>query len=66
LILGDRFAHVPNVHLQEFRDALRHGEILLMIDVPQQRVDEVEYRVLARHPEAVAGGSSWNAPLLHT
>jgi len=66
LILGDRFAHVPNVHLQEFRDALRHGEILLMIDVPQQRVDEVEYRVHARHPEAVAGGSSWNAPLLNT
>ncbi|MCG6866650.1 MAG: DUF805 domain-containing protein [Thiogranum sp.] len=66
LVPGNRFARVPNVHLQEFRDALRHGEILLMIDVPQQRVDEVEYRVHARHPEAVAGGSSWNAPLLHT
>ena len=66
LVLGNRFANVPNVHLQEFRDALRHGEILLMIDVPQQRGDEVEYRVHARHPEAVAGGSSWNASLLHS
>lgn len=65
-VLGERFTHIPNVHLQEFRDALRHGEILLMIDVPHERVGEVEYRVHARHPEAVAGGSSWNTPALGT
>lgn len=65
-LLGERFTHLPNVHLQEFRDALKHGEILLMIDVPRERVSEVEYRVKAHHPEAVAGGSSWNAPALGT
>jgi Flp pilus assembly protein TadB len=65
-LLGERFARLPNVHLQEFRDALRHGEILLMVDVPRERVNEVEYRVKAHHPGAVAGGSSWNAPALGT
>jgi len=65
-VLGERFTHLPNVHLQEFRDALRHGEILLMIDIPRERVGEVEQRVHAHHPEAVPGGSSWNAPALGT
>jgi hypothetical protein len=65
-VLGERFTHLPNVHLQEFTDALRHGEILLMIDVPRERVGEVEYRVHTRHPEAVAGGASWNTPALGT
>ena len=65
-VLGERFTHLPNVHLQEFSDALRHGEILLMIDVPRERVGEVEYRVHTRHPEAVAGGASWNTPALGT
>jgi hypothetical protein len=65
-LLGERFTHLPNVHLHEFRDALRHGEILLMVDVPRERVSEIEYRVRAHHPEAVAGGSSWNLPALNT
>jgi hypothetical protein len=65
-LLGERFTHLPNVHLQEFRDALRHGEILLMVDVPRERISEIGYRVRAHHPEAVAGGSSWNLPALNT
>lgn len=65
-VLGERFTHLPNVHLQEFRDALRHGEILLMIDIPRNRVSEIEHRVQSHHPEAVSGGASWNAPLLDT
>jgi hypothetical protein len=63
-ILGERFSRQPNAHLREFRDALRHGEILLMVDVPRERVNEVEYRVQSRHPEVVVGGSSWNSPAL--
>jgi Flp pilus assembly protein TadB len=65
-VLGERFTRLPNVHLQEFRDALRHGEILLMIDTPRARVGEVEQRVHTHHPEAIAGGSSWNVPALGT
>lgn len=64
--LGERFTRLPNTHLNEFRDALKHGEILLMVDTPVARVNEVEYRVHGRHPEAIAGGSSWNIPALNT
>ncbi len=63
---GVRFTSIPNVHMDAFRDALRHGEILLMIDTPLDRVNEVEHSVQRRHPEAVAAGSSWNIPALGT
>jgi hypothetical protein len=57
---GEHFVvHVPDVHLTEFSDALSHGEILLMVDVPSNRVVEIENFVHHRHPEAVVGGVSW-------
>jgi hypothetical protein len=56
-IAGERFVvRVPDVHLSEFTDALSHGEVLLMIDVPAQRVAEIEDFVHHRHPEASVGG----------
>lgn len=58
--LGEWFIdHVPNAHLNEFRDALAHGEILLMVDVPRWRVKEIEDYVHKRHPEAAVGGVGW-------
>ena len=54
----------PNVHLDEFRSALRHREILLMIDVPVGQVAEVESLVHRRHPEAIAGGVGWGIETL--
>ena len=65
-VLGVRFTSVPNVHLDAFRDSLRHGEILLMVDTPQDRVNEVEHGVQRHHPEAAAAGSSWNMPVFGT
>jgi len=57
---GEHFVvHVPDVHLTEFTDALSHGEILLMVDVPGGRVAEIENFIRYRHPEAVVGGVSW-------
>lgn len=50
---------VPDTHLDEFRGALAHREILLMVDVPKRRVAEVEEFVYRRHPEAMPGGSGW-------
>jgi hypothetical protein len=52
------------VHLGEFRDALAHGEVLLMVDVPRGRVSEVEDRVHRHHPEATVGGVGWSADML--
>jgi hypothetical protein len=56
--------HTPNVHLDEFRSAMRHREILLMIDVPAGQVAEVEEMVHRRHPEAIAGGVGWSVEAL--
>jgi hypothetical protein len=50
---------VPNVHLDEFRTALQHGEILLMVDVSRDCVDDVEELMNRRHPEATVGGIGW-------
>ena len=59
-IAGEQFVvKVPDVHLTEFTDALSHGEVLLMVDVPIHRVAEVENFIHHRHPEAVVGGVGW-------
>jgi hypothetical protein len=52
-------SRVPNVHLDEFRDAMRHAEVLLMVDVPVKQVARVE-ALLHRHPEVTVGGVGWN------
>lgn len=57
-------SRVPNVHLSEFRDAMRHGEILLTVDVPLWQVERVESLVHKHHPEAVAGGVGWHVDAL--
>ncbi len=51
---------VPDVHLDEFRAALAHGEIVLMVDVAPERVAEIEDLVHRRHPEANVGGVGWS------
>ena len=57
---GALFAlRLPTTHLDEFQDALRHGELLLMVDVSRDCVEDVEELMRRRHPEAVTGGSVW-------
>ena len=59
-IAGEQFAvRVPNLHLTEFTDALQHGDVLLMVDVPGYRVSEFENHIHHRHPESVPGGVGW-------
>lgn len=60
-VAGAGFAnYIPNVHLFEFADALRHQEILLMVDVPVGQVARVETLVHHNHPEAINGGVGWH------
>jgi len=60
-ILGEQFVvYIPDTHLTEFTDAMSHGEILLMVDVPKHRVAEIERLVHHHHPEACVGGVSWS------
>jgi len=53
-------SRVPNVHLGEFSDAMRHAEILLMVDVPTRQVEAVERLVRRQHPEAAPCGVGWS------
>ncbi|MGD9000937.1 MAG: hypothetical protein PVF75_11015 [Granulosicoccaceae bacterium] len=50
---------IPDTSLREFRDSLAHGEVLLMVDVPQHRVAAVEKCTGQHHHATVAAGSSW-------
>ncbi len=42
----------PNTALKRFDNALGAGRVLLMVDVPVGRVDEIQALVHNRHPEA--------------
>ncbi len=42
---------VPNRQLKPFEKDLREGRLLLMVDVPNERVDEVTQLVTGRLPE---------------
>lgn len=50
---------IPEVSLTEFCDTLAHGEVLLMVDVPQNKVTAIERCIGQHHHSGVAGGSSW-------
>lgn len=64
--LGYYFARkIPHVHLSEFKGALSHGEILLMVDVPLWRISEVNRVVDRKHPEVDHGGVGWAIEALH-
>jgi hypothetical protein len=55
-------ASVPNSRLAQFREQIERGAVLLMVDVPFGRVEQVRDLVLARHPEAHAGGQDTRFP----
>jgi hypothetical protein len=59
LAIGLVFLTLPDTHLEAFRSALSHGEVLVMVDIPKARVGEVETRVRRHHPEATLGGVGW-------
>lgn len=42
----------PNAKLKEFEQTMKEGHILLMVDVPVERADEIRNLVLSHHPEA--------------
>jgi hypothetical protein len=47
---------VPNSRLKPFQKEIDAGKILLMVDVPSSRIDEVQDLVRRRHPEAADHG----------
>lgn len=55
-------ASVPSHRLARFRGAIDSGQLLLMVDVPRSRVDEIEDQLAAHHPEARLEGLEPNIP----
>lgn len=51
---------IPNAHLSQFRQALSHREILVMLDLPRQQVREIEHYVHHHYPDAETGGVGWH------
>lgn len=49
-------ASVPNSRLKQFDREIDAGKILVVVDVPYSRVEEIRQTVLARHPEATPAG----------
>jgi hypothetical protein len=47
---------IPNSRLKAFESAIAAGLILMMVDVPSGRVDEIKKLVAFHHPEAMNSG----------
>mgnify|MGYP000023424902 FL=1 len=47
---------VPNCRLKQFESAIEAGRILVMVDVPAGRVDEIRAKVTTRHPDVTDSG----------
>jgi hypothetical protein len=52
----------PSQRLRRFEAAIAQGQILLMVDVPRARVNEIEERLQAKHPEAHLEGLEPDIP----
>jgi len=52
----------PNSRLKQFEDAVNKGEILMLVDVPKARVDEIEAMVKQHHPGADIEGTEPTIP----
>jgi hypothetical protein len=55
-------AAVPNSRLKALHEDIARGKVLLMVDVPYGRVEQIREVLLSRHPEAVAGGLASRYP----
>jgi alpha/beta superfamily hydrolase len=53
---------IPNSRLKSFESAIAAGHILLMVDVPSGRVDEIRQLIAAHHPEAMSSGTEPTIP----
>ncbi len=53
---------VPNTQLARFVPAMNDGDILIMVDVPKDRVDEISAIIKKHHPEADMQGTEPTIP----
>ncbi len=56
-------AAIPNSRLKAFYPDLEKGRILMIVDVPARRIEEIEKMLAARHPEMKFGGEEPHVPV---
>jgi hypothetical protein len=61
-IAGMMGLQVPNTQLKGFEEEIDAGKILLMLDVPAGRYDEIRQIIARTHPEATDRGSEPTVP----
>lgn len=47
----------PNSQLQKFEQAVEEGQLLMLVDVPKERVEEVSEIIARHHPEVEVKGT---------
>ena len=52
----------PNTRHAQFEEAVGNGEILMLVDVPKERVEDIEEMVKQHHPEADIEGTEPTIP----
>jgi len=55
-------ASVPNSRIKQYQADIEKGAILLMVDVPPSRIEEIRELVHRRHPEASGGAMEPTQP----
>ncbi len=53
---------VVNSQIKQFEGAIEKGEVLFLVDVPKERVDEIETMVKVHHPDADVEGTEPHIP----
>jgi len=53
---------VPSTRLKRFEDGIEHGELLMMIDIPTDRVHEIEDAIKLHHSDAHLQGEDPTIP----
>lgn len=48
--------------IKQFEEAIEKGEFLFMIDVPGDRIEEIEGLIKKQHPDAECGGTEPEIP----
>lgn len=56
-------AAIPNSRLKAFYPEIENGKILLIVDVPARRIQEIETAMAERHPETQFGGEDSHIPV---
>ena len=43
---------VGNSKIKQYEEAIEKGELLVMVDIPKERIDEISKVIVKHHPEA--------------